>query len=667
MDSLTQIVLGAAVGEVVLGKKIGNRAMLWGAVGGTIPDLDVLGGLFLSEIDNLAFHRGFSHSILFCIIGSFLFGWLVNEIYMSRYHKWIAIIAKSFAGILIISAFQFLFTRLFPNNFIPLVIASLGVFLLTYRTIKKRYFESVWAMPNATTRDWQWLFFWALITHPLLDCFTMYGTQLFLPFSDVRVAWSTISVADPLYTVPFLICLIIASRLSHQSTKRRSWNYIGIVLSSSYLLFTVVNKNLINRLFSDTIKKQEIQIERYITNPSILTNILWNYTGENDENYYLAQYSLFDKKEINFSKINKNHDLLNNDPKSKTIKILDWFSDGFYTVHKMEDEYQISDLRFGSFSGKGNGPNDFFFRFLVDEDNEGNYQLNEVQSGPPEDKRANLFTNLFERIIGIDSTEEHHINHGIDTDSSSHNNRKLIWSDEFDIDGSVDTSKWFHQTKLPSGGSWYNNEIQHYTDRMDNSCVENGLLKIVAKKETYTDQGYTKKYTSARLNSKFAFKYGRVDIRAKLPTGKGTWPAFWTLGKNISENGAYWYTKGFGTTSWPACGEIDIMEHWGKKQNLVKSATHTPYSHGETINKGGRIISTCSSEFHTYSMEWTEEKLVFMIDDVIHYTYQPKFKNTDNWPYTLEQYLLLNFAIEPIIAPNFTSDAIEIDYVRVYE
>ena len=92
---------------------------------------------------------------------------------MSRYHKWIAIIAKSFAGILIISAFQFLFTRLFPNNFIPLVIASLGVFLLTYQTIKKRYFESVWAMPNATTRDWQWLFFWALITHPLLDCFTM--------------------------------------------------------------------------------------------------------------------------------------------------------------------------------------------------------------------------------------------------------------------------------------------------------------------------------------------------------------------------------------------------------------------------------------------------------------------------------------------------------------
>jgi beta-glucanase (GH16 family) len=109
------------------------------------------------------------------------------------------------------------------------------------------------------------------------------------------------------------------------------------------------------------------------------------------------------------------------------------------------------------------------------------------------------------------------------------------------------------------------------------------------------------------------------------------------------------------------------MEHWGKEQNLVKSATHTPYSHGETINQGGRIISTCSSEFHTYSLDWSEERLVFMIDDVIHYVYQPDVKNRVNWPYTLEQYLLLNFAIEPIIEPSFVSDAIEIDYVRVYK
>ena len=232
MDSLTQIVLGAAVGEVTLGKKIGNRAMLWGAVGGTIPDLDVLGGLFLSEIDNVAFHRGFSHSILFCVLGAFLFGWLVNQIYTSSSHKWIAISSKSLAVILIISALQFVFSRLYPDSFIPLIIASFGLVLLGYLNIKNSYFSNGWTPPNATIRDWQWLFFWALITHPLLDCFTMYGTQLFLPFSDIRVAWSTISVADPLYTVPFLVCLIIASRIPFQSPRRRHWNYIGIVFSS---------------------------------------------------------------------------------------------------------------------------------------------------------------------------------------------------------------------------------------------------------------------------------------------------------------------------------------------------------------------------------------------------------------------------------------------------
>ena len=665
MDSLTQIILGAAVGEATLGRKVGNRAMLWGAVGGTIPDLDVLGGLFLSEIDNVAFHRGFSHSILFCILGAFLFGWLVNQIYTSSNHKWIAITTKSLAGILIISALQFVFSRLYPDNFIPLIVAFFGVVLLGYFNIKKSYFSSEWTPPNASIRDWQWLFFWALITHPLLDCFTMYGTQLFLPFSNMRVAWSTISVADPLYTLPFLVCLIIASRISFQSPRRRHWNYIGIIFSSAYLLFTVFNKNRINQLFADSIKNQGTQIERFITNPSILTNILWNYTGEAKNHYYLAQYSLFDKKEVTFSKIDKNHDLLKNYEKDKTLQTLQWFSDGFFTLHDMGDEYQFSDLRFGSFSGKGTGPDDYFFRFMINEE-DGLYQLNEVQSGPPEDKRENMFSLLFKRVMGIDSIDDSQASQPLDTVQQATKTRELVWSDEFDKNGPVDTLKWFHQTKLPSGGNWYNNEVQHYTNRIDNSFVENGILKIVAKKETFTDQGQTKQYTSARLNSKFSFKCGRVDIRAKLPSGRGTWPAFWTLGKNISEDGAYWQKKGFGNTSWPACGEIDIMEHWGREQDLVKSATHTPFSHGETINQGGRVISTCSSEFHIYSLDWSEEKLVFMIDDVVHYTYNPTVKNKDTWPYTSEQYLLLNFAIEPLIDPNFISDAIEIDYVRVY-
>lgn len=242
----------------------------------------------------------------------------------------------------------------------------------------------------------------------------------------------------------------------------------------------------------------------------------------------------------------------------------------------------------------------------------------------------------------------------------------LVWWDEFDVNGAINSSKWFHQTQLPNGGSWYNGEIQHYTNRLVNSFVNNGFLSIVAKRETFTDQGHTKQFTSARLNSKFAFQYGRVEVRAKLPFGVGTWPAIWMLGKNIIEPGGYW-TSTHGTTGWPACGEIDIMEHWGDNQNFVQSAMHTPSSSGNTVNHGGQLIPTASIEFHVYSLEWTAERMVFSVDDVIHYIYSPAVKNAETWPFDAEQYLLLNIAIEPEISANFMEDAMEIDYVRVYQ
>lgn len=243
----------------------------------------------------------------------------------------------------------------------------------------------------------------------------------------------------------------------------------------------------------------------------------------------------------------------------------------------------------------------------------------------------------------------------------------LVWSDEFDEAGTINSDKWFHQTRLPFGGSWYNGEVQHYTNRIDNSFVEDGVLKIVAKTETFTDQGYTKQYTSARLNSKYSFEYGKVEVRAKLPTGVGTWPAIWMLGKNIDEDGAYWDNLGYGTTPWPECGEIDIMEHWGSNQNYVQSATHTPSSYGGTVNLGGQTIENASTEFHVYALEWTSEKLVFSVDDNVHYTYMPAVKNASTWPFDLEQYLILNVAVLPSIEGSFTSSVMEIDYVRVYQ
>lgn len=242
----------------------------------------------------------------------------------------------------------------------------------------------------------------------------------------------------------------------------------------------------------------------------------------------------------------------------------------------------------------------------------------------------------------------------------------LVWADEFESEGAVNSEKWFHQTQLPNGFSWFNNEVQHYTDREDNSYVEDGNLHIVAKSETYFDQGITKDYTSARLNSKFAFTYGRVVAKAKLPFGPGTWPAIWTLGKNVIENGGYWADE-FGTAFWPACGEIDIMEHWGNNQNVISSALHTPSSHGATENYGTTYDDDVSEEFHIYEMIWTPDEISFSIDGMVYYTYAPAVQNPDTWPYTADQYLLLNVALQENVGPDFTEEEMVLDYIRVYQ
>ena len=245
----------------------------------------------------------------------------------------------------------------------------------------------------------------------------------------------------------------------------------------------------------------------------------------------------------------------------------------------------------------------------------------------------------------------------------------LVWADEFDTNGAIDAAKWHHQTQLPQGGSWYNGEVQHYTNRIENSSVNNGFLDITAIKESFTDQGQTKQYTSARLNSKFAFTYGRVDVRAKLPFGDGTWPAIWTLGKNINEDGGYWDNQ-YGTVGWPACGELDIMEHGLHPTNQVSVAIHTPSSYGSTVNTSIQTLADVANNFHVYSMNWSPDQITFLIDGVGFYTYNPAVKNDDTWPFYLEQYLLLNIAMGGnggAIDSNFSQSSMVIDYVRVYQ
>ena len=237
---------------------------------------------------------------------------------------------------------------------------------------------------------------------------------------------------------------------------------------------------------------------------------------------------------------------------------------------------------------------------------------------------------------------------------------QLVWSDEFDTDGAPDASKWGFDlgNGCPDLCGWGNGEKQYYTNRTDNVKVENGVLKIIAKKEDYQGSGYT----SAKLltKGKFDFTYGRVDVRAKLPSGSGTWPAIWMLGANID------------TVEWPKCGEIDIMEHWGYNPAVISSATHTPSCSGgcPDTKVGETTISDYSTEFHVYSVEWTENELNFLIDGNIKYSYKPAVKNSSTWPYNAPQFLILNVAMGGSwfsIDPNFTESVMEIDYVKVYQ
>lgn len=402
MDSITQIVLGAAVGETVLGKKIGNRAMVWGAVAGTIPDLDIIGNLFMSEIDALAFHRGISHSILFSIIGAFVFSWMVHRMYESQYSRKIGMVGwsllpVSIGALLIKSGIE---AGKYTTSVIGLTIALLGTYISIHRHASNRYKK-----PNARLKDWQWLFFWGLLTHPLLDTFTAYGTQLFAPFSDYRAAFSNISVADPIYTILFATPLVILAFYHKSKPIRRKLVYTGIILSSLYMCFTLYNKYRISQIMEDTLVQDNIPYTRYFTSPSILNNILWSGVAETETSYYHGQYSFFDKeRKFKLQKLDKREYLIANaKPDDKVINTLKWFSNGYNSMLKLEgDTIQINDMRYGTFRGKGDQADDFIFHFPIVMQEDGYYKLIKTQGGPRDDvDMGEMAKDLWTRINGI--------------------------------------------------------------------------------------------------------------------------------------------------------------------------------------------------------------------------------------------------------------------------
>ncbi|MFB9053637.1 metal-dependent hydrolase [Formosa undariae] len=331
MDSLTQIVLGAAVGEAVLGRKIGNKAMLYGAIAGTIPDLDVLASHFTDTVTALEIHRGFTHSILFSIVFAPVVGWLV-----SRYER--------------------------------------------YKNVK----------------GWSWLFFLAFVTHPLLDAHTTWGTQLFWPL-DLRVAYKSIFVIDPLYTVPFLVFLIMAMFQKRTSQKRRTFNNWGLALSSIYLLITLVLKGISFTKFESALQDQNISYSEIDTRPSPLNTILWTANVDTKEAYLVGHYSFFDSQPISFHRYPKHHDYITDIMGDAKMQRMIRISKGWYTISKQDTDLYFNDLRFGTLSMNPNAEN-FVFQYKIEKDKNGNIHFEET----PKDRNdaKHLLGDLWTRIKG---------------------------------------------------------------------------------------------------------------------------------------------------------------------------------------------------------------------------------------------------------------------------
>ncbi len=245
-----------------------------------------------------------------------------------------------------------------------------------------------------------------------------------------------------------------------------------------------------------------------------------------------------------------------------------------------------------------------------------------------------------------------------------------VWCDEFEIDGSPKSTNWIFETGNGAGG-WGNNELQYYTSRLENAKVEDGKLIITAIKESYN--GY--KYTSARMTTsgKFNFKYGKIEMKAKLPSTGGTWPAFWLMPQNSVYGG------------WPKSGEIDIMEATGNNLNGIMGTIHTGkyyWANNNQIGSGYKYLNnTASTAFHTYAIEWNEKGISWYLDDHMYYTTEgnANLKGENNldvdpymvWPFDQNFFVILNLAIGGNMGGNvssaFTTDTYEVDYVRVFQ
>ena len=333
MDSITHTVLGMVEGELLAGKKLGKKAMLFGAIANNLPDIDVVFSFFTSPDKGLLIHRGITHSILFAAVFS-----ICAAIFFSRKIK-----SLDFNG---------------------------------------------------------WLMIWGcgLFSHILLDSFTNYGTGWFEPFSHARVSFNTIFVADPFYTIWFLIAAIALLISRSTNPHRMKWVMVAIIPSMSYLLFTFWNKQSVNNIAEKNFTEQNIPVKKIFTTPTPLNNFLWYIIAEDENGFYTGYHSVFDQSDkISFSYLPAQHSLADTLKNNSSLQRLIQFSDGYYTLTTdSAGNILFNDLRFG-FSDFKQPENNVLFSYCLSKQGE----VFSLQKGRMKAINAKSFHQLIERVKGI--------------------------------------------------------------------------------------------------------------------------------------------------------------------------------------------------------------------------------------------------------------------------
>ncbi len=284
MDSITQIALGAAVSEAVMQNKVGRRATLWGAVCGTLPDLDVLIPMG-NAVKDFTYHRAESHSFFYMALATPLIAWLIMKIH--------------------------------PQT--------------------KEY-----------RLRWLLAVFLTLITHSILDSHNVYGTQLLLPFSDYPVGWGTMFVIDPLYTIPLLIGMAAMFFITKKPNLALRINTAGLIISSLYLIWSFGARDYVSSVAEKSLQNQNIPVSKTLVGPSPFNTLLWRIIGMTDTGYVEGVYSLLDESdEVKFNFYSSDQDLLNTISDDWNVKRLQWFTKGFYIVSNIDNKVVMTDIRMG--------------------------------------------------------------------------------------------------------------------------------------------------------------------------------------------------------------------------------------------------------------------------------------------------------------------------------